>query len=48
MKLKKILAIIIMICISVVLYNLYHQKDIKKTSRDDVVVVKRIQKAKKK
>lgn len=47
MKLKKILAIIIMICISVVLYNLYHQKDTKKTSRDDVVVVKRIQKAKK-
>ena len=47
MKLKKILAIIIMICISVMLYNLYHQKDIKKTSRDDVVVVKRIQKAKK-
>lgn len=47
MRLKKVVAIIIMAFISVMIYQLYHHKDIQKRPRDDVVVVRRIKKQKK-
>lgn len=47
MRLKKVVVIIIMAFISVMIYQLYHHKDIQKRPRDDVVVVRRIKKQKK-
>lgn len=46
MRLKKVVVIIIMAFISVMIYQLYHHKDIQKRPRDDVVV-RRIKKQKK-
>lgn len=47
MRLKKLVAIFIMVCVSLVIYHFYHHKDMQKRTRDDVVVVRRIKEKKK-
>lgn len=47
MRFKKVVAIFIMVCVSLVIYHFYHHKDMQKRTRDDVVVVRRIKEKKK-